>query len=601
MSRLHAESSGGYESKKALASHLASIVLDGIKQRESEWEQTERFTRNPARKLEVKEAISVLYEQAGAQVHQLDSFTSEQLIKELARAKGGSAELALAMLDEMVSQSSQSSSGPSTSGRVENPVAVGKGAYDAALSACCTQLFGAVAAREALRVYELMPAHDRDVGSCNLAISACSHWGDLRGVMIVVDDMVQRGIVSNDFTMRSALQACMYKRKGGMHETAVELVKKLSSMSSAGGKQGQRLSSEVVDALLLVCEAAMDKAGSLEGAEAAFQALGSLPGRLHHSQRAYNSLLRACARQGKWQAAQKYFELMIEQGVAINTESFNSLIRAALKGSALTVALEVFEQLVSGKGVADPIFADMETYNLLIMTCHQAGMLEKALEIASWADRSGFKFNKTTYDELVGTAEIAEIWDRKAIRDATDANLAVFPHHLRPSQFESLRLSYLDHLPELNEEESLAITKLRDKSWAPTTLTKGKSSPGLKNSVFSPRTIAAMQNKLPGLDRSLYPSSPSPVFSTRSGKAGSSSPVALSRLPSFNSNIAAAVDKAAEVMVGSIEALGKEEAAVAPVVANDPRLHSGPQHRVSNTGSITSQTSLRERIGTREG
>jgi pentatricopeptide repeat protein len=526
-------------SKRLLASELASLVITSIEQRKAQYGQTERFLPQPARKIDAKEAISVLFNERTKEMHQMDSLTSETLIKELARAKGGSAELALALLDELVSQSNQATA--STSGR-----AVGKGAYDAALSVCCTQLFGAVAAREALRVFFLIPSADRDVGSCNLAISACSHWGNLKGVMTVVDDMSLQGVQPNDFTVRSALQACMFKRRGGMHLEAVELVKKLSSMSS-GGKQGQRLSNEVVDALLLICEAAMDKAGSLEGAEAAFQALGSLPGRLHHTQRAYNSLLKACARQGKWQAAKRHFEAMIEHGVAINTVSFNSLIRAALKGSALTLAIEVFEQMVSGKGVADPeILADMETYNLLIMTCHQAGMLEKALEIASWADRSGFKFNKTTYDELTATAEVAEIWDRKAVREATENSLAVFPHHLRPSHFDSLRLSYLDHLPELDDEESLAITKLRDKSWAPATLTKGRGSPASGKNIFSPRTIAAIQSKLPGLDKSLYlPSSPSPV---PSGK-GFSSPLVLSRLPTFNSNVAAAIDKAAESMV----------------------------------------------------
>lgn len=285
---------------------------------------------------------------------------------------------------------------------------------------------------------------------------------------------------------------------------------------------------------------------------------------------------------------------MIEHGVAINTESFNSLIRAAVKGSALTVALEVFEQMVSGKGVADPeIQANLETYNLLIMACHQAGMLEKALEIASWADRSGFKFNNTTYEELVGTAEVAEIWDRKAVKEATEKSLAVFPHHLRPSQFDSLRLSYLDHLPDLDDEESLAITKLRDKSWAPATLTKGSGYPAYgKNSVFSPRTIAAIQAKLPGLDRSLYPTSPSPV----SGK-GTSSPLVLSRLPSFNSNVAAAVDKAAESMAILVKD-GEDEAPVHDTI-HVGGIGGGSVVRpsLSHAGSLTSISSWRAKEG----
>ena len=131
--------------KSSLASELAHFVLASIEQRESQYGQTERFTRHPARKIDAKEAISVIFhdERTKAIVYQMDSLTSELLIKELARAKNGSAELALAMFDELVSQSSQPTA--STSGR-----AVGKQTHDAALSVCCTQLFGTIAAREAL-------------------------------------------------------------------------------------------------------------------------------------------------------------------------------------------------------------------------------------------------------------------------------------------------------------------------------------------------------------------------------------------------------------------------------------------------------------------
>lgn len=39
----------------------------------------------------------------------------------------------------------------------------------------------------------------------------------------------------------------------------------------------------------------------------------------------------------------------------------------------------------------------------------QAGHLEKALEIMAWLEQSGVQFDNTTYEELIGTAEIAEV------------------------------------------------------------------------------------------------------------------------------------------------------------------------------------------------
>ena len=42
-------------------------------------------------------------------------------------------------------------------------------------------------------------------------------------------------------------------------------------------------------------------------------------------------------------------------------------------------------------------------------------MLEKALEIAAWVISTGVQFDDTTYEELMSTAEIASMWDKKAI------------------------------------------------------------------------------------------------------------------------------------------------------------------------------------------
>ena len=53
-----------------------------------------------------------------------------------------------------------------------------------------------------------------DVQTCNLAILACSHGGDVDGILKLIDDMVAKGITPNDFTLITALQSCMFKRRG---------------------------------------------------------------------------------------------------------------------------------------------------------------------------------------------------------------------------------------------------------------------------------------------------------------------------------------------------------------------------------------------------
>lgn len=72
---------------------------------------------------------------------------------------------------------------------------------------------------------------------------------------------------------------------------------------------GRAPSGEVCDAVLAVCEAAMDKAPDLESAQAAFEGLADL--NLHSCTRAYNAVLRACAKRGAWQVAQGYFDEMM--------------------------------------------------------------------------------------------------------------------------------------------------------------------------------------------------------------------------------------------------------------------------------------------------
>lgn len=130
------------------------------------------------------------------------------------------------------------------------PGALSKPLFDAAISTCCAQYL----APEALRVYERMAScgFAPTLRSCNMALAACSHGGDVKAVMAILDDMEARGVAPNDFTAVSALQACMFKR-AGRHEDAVSIVTQLTASTGASP------SAEVADALLSVCEASMEK------------------------------------------------------------------------------------------------------------------------------------------------------------------------------------------------------------------------------------------------------------------------------------------------------------------------------------------------------
>ncbi len=46
-------------------------------------------------------------------------------------------------------------------------------------------------------------------------------------------------------------------------------------------------------------------------------------------------------------------------------------MHARLQGQALDVALDIYEWLISGRDVTEPIPADITTYNTLIKACHQ--------------------------------------------------------------------------------------------------------------------------------------------------------------------------------------------------------------------------------------
>jgi|LauGreStaDraftv2_3_1035109.scaffolds.fasta_scaffold12865_2 pentatricopeptide repeat protein len=91
-----------------------------------------------------------------------------------------------------------------------------------------------------------------------------------------------------------------------------DAVKILDELRALSGSMSTPM--EAADALLSVCEAAMDKSAGLDEAKAAFETLRDLPHAegqgLHACSRAYNGILRACARRGAWKEARLYFDEM---------------------------------------------------------------------------------------------------------------------------------------------------------------------------------------------------------------------------------------------------------------------------------------------------
>ena len=39
-----------------------------------------------------------------------------------------------------------------------------------------------------------------------------------------------------------------------------------------------------------------------------------------------------------------------------------------------------------------------------------------------------------------------QMWDSKAVREASSTALAMFPQHLRPARYDAARLTYLEHM-----------------------------------------------------------------------------------------------------------------------------------------------------------
>ncbi|KXZ55084.1 hypothetical protein GPECTOR_3g24 [Gonium pectorale] len=422
------------------------------RQRESEHRCRERNGRHFTPFAWSEAAESVLADEAFE-----DEAAVVSLIRELGRQ--GCSEVALAALELVLARGC-----PAPSKRM----------FDSALLVCATEYRDEQCGSlfERMRSLGLQP----DLLSANLLLSALCVRGRLGPALELLGRMRgELGVAPNSYSVLMVLQACNYKRRGAYKE-AIEAVQSL-----AAAEEG--VNEDVLEALLKVCEAAMLKAPSFDSACAVFRLLveRGLAGSPGVRLRAYNALLGAAGRAGAWREAQELYGAMRADGLPPSLETHTALIQASLSrrnvklacvvGRALEHALELFEGLVAGRSASEAVPASIATYNHLIHACHQAGMLEKALEIASWVSATGVAFDDETYGELMATIDVAQLWDDKAMKQKQGA---VLPAQLRPAPYDPMRIMYLDHLQTLQAEEALAREKLGGEgSWAPRSLTRG--------------------------------------------------------------------------------------------------------------------------------
>ena len=143
-------------------------------------------------------------------------------------------------------------------------------------------------------------------------------------------------------------------------------------------------------------------------------------------------------------------------------------------GGMVAEGFQIFEWMVAGCGNDATIPQTPETLCLLFQGCHQAGALEKALEVLSWMRLSHIKPSPEIYAHLQDTIDIVQLWDRNVLESSagvTDSqrnvkglqtalhvsktHSAIMPTHLRPSPFDGRRSSYASRQPEQTQVDLL--------------------------------------------------------------------------------------------------------------------------------------------------
>lgn len=121
--------------------------------------------------------------------------------------------------------------------------------------------------------------------------------------------------------------------------------------------------------------------------------------------------------------------------------------------------------MVAGYGAYEPVPANQDTYSILLKGCHEAGALEKALEVLSWMHSTSVKPTAPIYAALQDTINIAALWDAKVLAANGEAPLerkdgsapgavdpklmsdklhnAILPQDLRPAPHNGLRSLYI--------------------------------------------------------------------------------------------------------------------------------------------------------------
>ncbi|EFJ50481.1 hypothetical protein VOLCADRAFT_88869 [Volvox carteri f. nagariensis] len=409
------------------AEDLARRTVEYHRVREAEHRSRDRYGRR-FRAFPWSEAVAAVLSDEALE----DEASVVALIKELGRQ--GCSEVALAALDLAVTRGSPAPS---------------KAMFDAVLLVCatehqdqrCLEQYGR------MRCLGLHP----DLGTANLVLTGLCSRGRLAAAVEMLGEMrAQLGIRPNSYSVLMVLQACNHKRRGAYRE-AIAAVQELE----AGGRTANE---EVIEALLQVCEAAMQRSPSFEAALEVFSALSEV--HLSDCTRMYNGLLAAAGRAGRWREAQALYARMQEDDVPPSLETHTALIQACVVGRALDHALHIFEHLVSGRSAHEAVPASIATYNHLIHACHQPFSIPASVSCV--------------------------------FRKAREERKVVLPRNLRPAPYDAMRVMYLDHLDMLQQEEMLALEKLGSLgSWASRSLTRGSATPTASGSLTSAFPSAA--------------------------------------------------------------------------------------------------------------
>lgn len=128
-------------------------------------------------------------------------------------------------------------------------------------------------------------------------------------------------------------------------------------------------------------------------------------------------------------------------------------------------AFQIFEWMVAGCGEKDSIPNTPGTLKHLFQGCHQAGALEKALEVLSWMQCGSAKPTEAMLAQVEEIVDLAQLWDKKVFEKPSEhistrsaatsvsprsktstpdvARPVVVPDNLRPAPYDGKRASYL--------------------------------------------------------------------------------------------------------------------------------------------------------------